>query len=96
MTLFFPSQAGVCHNNVCQKSVYVCHDGSWRLGGLEHACKFTEATPSFLQSCLAFRYEEGLAPEEKVISEEKTKQKFEPLLWNTMRIIFSHSSKFLQ
>ena len=59
-------QAGVCHNNICQKSVYVCHDGSWRLGGLEHACKFTEATPAFLQSCSTFRYQEGLAPEEKV------------------------------
>ena len=59
-------QAGVCHNNVCMKSIYVCNDGSWRMGGLEHACKFNEVTPGFLQSCGALRCQEALAPEEKV------------------------------
>ena len=56
----------MCHNNVCLSSLYITNDGSWRLGGMEHACKFKEATPAFLEKCLAFRNSEAIAPEEEV------------------------------
>ena len=31
----FLHQAGVCHGNICQSSVFLTTDGRWRLGGLE-------------------------------------------------------------
>ncbi|XP_071097282.1 protein-associating with the carboxyl-terminal domain of ezrin-like isoform X2 [Haliotis cracherodii] len=63
--LFLHDTVGVSHNNVCLSSVYVTTDGTWRLGGLEHSCKFQEATAEFLDKCLAFRNEDTVSPEEK-------------------------------
>ncbi|XP_046583622.1 protein-associating with the carboxyl-terminal domain of ezrin-like isoform X2 [Haliotis rubra] len=63
--LFLHDTVGVSHNNVCLSSVYVTTDGTWRLGGLEHSCKFQEADAEFLDKCLAFRNEETVSPEEK-------------------------------
>ncbi|XP_067662421.1 protein-associating with the carboxyl-terminal domain of ezrin-like [Haliotis asinina] len=62
---FLHDTVGVSHNNVCLSSVYVTTDGTWRLGGLEHSCKFQEATAEFLDKCLAFRNEATVSPEEK-------------------------------
>ncbi|XP_041370739.1 protein-associating with the carboxyl-terminal domain of ezrin-like [Gigantopelta aegis] len=63
--VFLHDTVGVCHNNVCLSSLYVTDDGSWRLGGLEHVCKYKEVTPEFLEKCLAFRNSEAIAPEEE-------------------------------
>ncbi|CAG5115679.1 unnamed protein product [Candidula unifasciata] len=65
---FLHSKLGVCHNNVCLSSVFVSSDGSWKLGGLEFACKFHEATQEYLDRIRAFRQEDSLSPEEKASS----------------------------
>uniref|UniRef100_A0A0B7B076 Protein kinase domain-containing protein n=1 Tax=Arion vulgaris TaxID=1028688 RepID=A0A0B7B076_9EUPU len=62
---FLHSKLGMCHNNVCLPSIFVSTDGSWKLSGLEFACRFTEATQDFLERYRAFRHENSLAPEEK-------------------------------
>ena len=41
--LEFLHQAGVSHGNVTQMSIFVSHDGRWRLGGLESVSSATEA-----------------------------------------------------
>nr|CAD7567949.1 unnamed protein product [Timema californicum] len=53
------------HNNVCCAAVYVIPDGTWKLGGLEYLCRFSELTTSYLQETRAHRYEKGVAPEEE-------------------------------
>ncbi|BFZ19969.1 hypothetical protein BsWGS_23007 [Bradybaena similaris] len=65
---FLHSKLGVCHNNICLPSVFVSSDGSWKLGGLEFACKFHEATQEYLDRIRAFRLEDSLSPEEKASS----------------------------
>ena len=40
--LEFLHQAGVCHGNVSQLSIYVSQDGRWRLGGLESVSSATD------------------------------------------------------
>ncbi|XP_059150941.1 protein-associating with the carboxyl-terminal domain of ezrin-like [Physella acuta] len=62
---FLHSKLGISHNNLCLSSVFVSPDGTWKLGGMEHSCKFTEATQGYLDKCRAFRCESSLAPEEK-------------------------------
>ncbi|CAL1547743.1 unnamed protein product, partial [Lymnaea stagnalis] len=62
---FLHSKLGMNHNNLCLSSIYVSPDGTWKLGGLEHACKFTDATQEYLEKCRAFRHEDSLSPEEK-------------------------------
>lgn len=62
---FLHENVGASHNNVHIGSVYVTSDGSWRLGGLEHMCKFSEAASSFLESVKAYRHETTITPEEK-------------------------------
>ncbi|KAK3600999.1 hypothetical protein CHS0354_008109 [Potamilus streckersoni] len=62
---FLHDKAEMCHNNVCIDSIWVTKDGSWRLGGLEHAVKFSDATIEFLEERRALRYEKAIAPEEK-------------------------------
>ncbi|RUS85921.1 hypothetical protein EGW08_006324 [Elysia chlorotica] len=62
---FLHSTLGMSHNNVCMSSLFLGHDGTWKLGELQHACKFSDATQAFLDQCRAFRKEDCLAPEEK-------------------------------
>ncbi|GFS23073.1 protein-associating with the carboxyl-terminal domain of ezrin-like, partial [Elysia marginata] len=62
---FLHSTLGTCHNNLCISSLFLGHDGTWKLGELQHACKFSDATQAFLDQCRAFRKEDSLAPEEK-------------------------------
>ncbi|KAH9490194.1 Protein-associating with the carboxyl-terminal domain of ezrin [Bulinus truncatus] len=62
---FLHSKLGMSHNNLCLFSVYVSPDGMWKLGGFEHACKFSDATQEYLEKCRAFRKESTLSPEEK-------------------------------
>ncbi|XP_045201253.2 protein-associating with the carboxyl-terminal domain of ezrin-like isoform X2 [Mercenaria mercenaria] len=62
---FLHENVGASHNNMHIGAVYVTADGSWRLGGLEHLCKFSEVTDTFLESSKAYRHESTFAPEEK-------------------------------
>ncbi|XP_078685970.1 protein-associating with the carboxyl-terminal domain of ezrin-like [Branchiostoma floridae x Branchiostoma belcheri] len=62
---FLHERGGVCHNNVCMSSIYVSGDGSWRLGGFEHLCKFEQATAEYLTKGRHLRNAQYLPPEEK-------------------------------
>ncbi|XP_035684200.1 protein-associating with the carboxyl-terminal domain of ezrin-like [Branchiostoma floridae] len=62
---FLHERGGVCHNNVCMSSIYVSGDGSWRLGGFEHLCKFEQASPEYLDKGRHLRNPQYLPPEEK-------------------------------
>ncbi|KAL8617693.1 hypothetical protein ACOMHN_039641 [Nucella lapillus] len=62
---FLHEKAGVTHNNLSVSAIFVCKDGSWKLGELQHACPFSDATADFLDACRAFRNQDALAPEEK-------------------------------
>ena len=65
-------QGGICHNNICQTSIFVAQDGSWKLGCLEYACRFTDATTTNLSKMLKLRYQGSVAPEEKVYNNQIT------------------------
>ncbi|KAK3087793.1 hypothetical protein FSP39_010623 [Pinctada imbricata] len=62
---FLHEKMAIAHNNVCPDAVFVAHNGSWKLGELEHACKFLEVTPDYLQKSRKYRNEHSLSPEEK-------------------------------
>ena len=59
-------QGQLCHNNVCLSSVFVSEDGSWKIGGIEFACPFDQASINYLQKCQPLRNQAAIAPEEKV------------------------------
>lgn len=61
---FLHDKAQVCHNNISTDSIYVAENGSWKLGGFDCACLFTEVSPDFLKSISKFRNEESIPPEE--------------------------------
>lgn len=61
---FLHDKALSSHNNVCCAAIYVTLDGSWKLGGLEYLCLFTDLTPSYLEETRARRYEKAVPPEE--------------------------------
>lgn len=62
---FLHDKGGVSHNNVCIAAIYVSsQDGGWRLGGMEHLCKFEDATLSFLKQCRDQRCKKSIPPEE--------------------------------
>ncbi|XP_033119128.1 protein-associating with the carboxyl-terminal domain of ezrin-like [Anneissia japonica] len=62
---FLHTRGGVSHNNVCTASIYVSsQDGGWRLGGMEHLCKFEDATVQFLKDSRPLRHSEAIPPEE--------------------------------
>ncbi|XP_071489082.1 protein-associating with the carboxyl-terminal domain of ezrin-like [Diadema antillarum] len=64
---FLHDRGGVSHNNVCLSSIYVSSgDGGWRLGGMEHLCKFEDATLQFLVQSRPLRNSQAIPPEEKV------------------------------
>ncbi|XP_060580541.1 protein-associating with the carboxyl-terminal domain of ezrin-like isoform X2 [Ruditapes philippinarum] len=62
---FLHEKVGASHNNLHLGAIYVTVDGSWRLGALQHLCKFSEATPAFLEGNKAYRDECTVTPEEK-------------------------------
>nr|CAD7393925.1 unnamed protein product [Timema cristinae] len=64
------------HNNVCCAAVYVIPDGTWKLGGLEYLCRFSELTTSYLQETRAHRYEKGVAPEEENTKSSNISQQY--------------------
>ncbi|XP_060074316.1 protein-associating with the carboxyl-terminal domain of ezrin-like [Ylistrum balloti] len=62
---FLHEKAGICHNNVCLESVFVTDTGYWKLGSLEHACKFGMDTSQYLTSAKNHRSSKAIAPEER-------------------------------
>ncbi|XP_069122020.1 protein-associating with the carboxyl-terminal domain of ezrin-like [Argopecten irradians] len=62
---FLHEKAGMCHNNISLESVYVTDTGQWKLGSLEHACKFGEATSQYLNTARKQRSPKTIAPEER-------------------------------
>ncbi|XP_071802194.1 protein-associating with the carboxyl-terminal domain of ezrin-like [Asterias amurensis] len=70
---FLHDRGGASHNNVCLSSIYVsCQDGGWRLGGMEHLCKFEDATAQFLKRSQPLRNEDSIPPEEQEDSKSST------------------------
>ncbi|XP_060525428.1 protein-associating with the carboxyl-terminal domain of ezrin [Cylas formicarius] len=53
---FLHRQANVSHNNVCVASVYVAKDRTWKLGGMEYACRYKELTSDYLVKTQSSRY----------------------------------------
>ncbi|XP_021345414.1 protein-associating with the carboxyl-terminal domain of ezrin-like [Mizuhopecten yessoensis] len=62
---FLHEKAGMCHNNISLESVFVTETGQWKLGSMEHACKFGDATPQYLSAARKQRSPKALAPEER-------------------------------
>ncbi|XP_038063458.1 protein-associating with the carboxyl-terminal domain of ezrin-like [Patiria miniata] len=70
---FLHDRGGASHNNVCVSSIYVSvQDGGWRLGGMEHLCKFEDATAQFLKQSQPLRNTEAIPPEEQEESVSST------------------------
>ncbi|CAI9716038.1 protein-associating with the carboxyl-terminal domain of ezrin-like [Octopus vulgaris] len=63
--VFLHETVEISHNNICQSSIFVTKDGTWKLGGFEHACHFEQLTPKFLENCRALRSQSAISPEEK-------------------------------
>nr|CAD7426319.1 unnamed protein product [Timema monikensis] len=74
--VFLHEKALSSHNNVCCAAVYVIPDGTWKLGGLEYLCRFSELTTSYLQETRAHRYEKGVAPEEENTKSSNISQQY--------------------
>ncbi|XP_063216250.1 protein-associating with the carboxyl-terminal domain of ezrin [Bacillus rossius redtenbacheri] len=66
--VFLHQTAQASHNNVCSASIYVSADGTWKLGGLEYLCRFSDLTTKYLQEIKGHRCEKNIAPEENTKS----------------------------
>ncbi|XP_062607716.1 protein-associating with the carboxyl-terminal domain of ezrin-like isoform X2 [Saccostrea cucullata] len=62
---FLHEQAKISHNNICQEAIYVTSIGTWKIGELQHCCKFLEITPEFLKNSRPYRNADCISPEEK-------------------------------
>lgn len=60
--LFLHEKALSSHNNICSSSIYVAADGSWKLGGLEHLCQFSEMSLAYFRKIKTYRYEKAISP----------------------------------
>ena len=61
---FCYEKASVSHNHVCCENIYVTESGSWKLGGFEHACRFSEFSKETIQNI--HQATSIVLPEEKV------------------------------
>ncbi|XP_034934423.1 protein-associating with the carboxyl-terminal domain of ezrin [Chelonus insularis] len=68
--IFLHEKALASHNNVCSSSIYVTPEGSWKLGGLEYLCRFSEFNQAYLKKIKNFRCEQAIAPEEETVTSE--------------------------
>lgn len=62
---FLHEKALVSHNNICIASIYVARDGTWKLGGMEYLCRFTELTTDYLNKSRSNRYNKSVDPNEE-------------------------------
>ncbi|RZB58829.1 protein-associating with the carboxyl-terminal domain of ezrin [Asbolus verrucosus] len=73
---FLHAKALVSHNNVCTAAIYTTKDGSWKLGGMEYACKFSEMTCAFLKKSKSNRYNKAVDPNEDKHLQGNTRKDF--------------------
>jgi SCY1-like protein 3 len=62
--IFLVETANLRHLNVCSSSIYICTDGSWKLGGLEYVWKASEISKSLLEKSQHHRYTNAIDPSE--------------------------------
>uniref|UniRef100_X2B1S1 Protein kinase domain-containing protein n=1 Tax=Capitella teleta TaxID=283909 RepID=X2B1S1_CAPTE len=63
---FLNDRGSICHNNICQTSIFVASDGTWKVGGLEYMRRFADVTGTFLQRTKDLRFKGAISPEEQV------------------------------
>lgn len=68
--IFLHEKALASHNNVASSSIYVTPEGSWKLGGLEYLCRFSDFNQAYLKKIKNYRYEQAIAPEEAAASSD--------------------------
>ncbi|XP_044262343.1 protein-associating with the carboxyl-terminal domain of ezrin isoform X2 [Tribolium madens] len=62
---FLHEKASISHNNICTAAIYTSKEGSWKLGGMEYACKFNELNSNFLKKSRNSRYNKAIDPNEE-------------------------------
>ncbi|ELU01440.1 hypothetical protein CAPTEDRAFT_105767, partial [Capitella teleta] len=69
---FLNDRGSICHNNICQTSIFVASDGTWKVGGLEYMRRFADVTGTFLQRTKDLRFKGAISPEEQAGKFEKS------------------------
>lgn len=57
---FLHGNATASHNNISISSIYISKDNSWKLGGMEYLCKYSELTPVYLEQTRQSRYNKAV------------------------------------
>ncbi|XP_058806176.1 protein-associating with the carboxyl-terminal domain of ezrin [Phymastichus coffea] len=65
--LFLHENASGSHNNVCNSSIYVTPEGSWKLGGLEYFCRNSDINAAYFKKIKTYRYENAISPDEDTV-----------------------------
>lgn len=58
--LFLHENASASHNNICISSIFVSKDGTWKLGGMEYLCKYSDLTPKYLEKSKSSRFNKAI------------------------------------
>lgn len=73
---FLHEKAQISHNNICTAAIYTTKEGSWKLGGMEYVCKYTELNTDFLKKSKNSRYNKAIDPNEEKHLQGSTRKDF--------------------